>query len=83
MKLSGLPLPRTMYEPRPHAAGNNSHVALTRTYRSLTSDQHVLAVVVLPGHIVVMAAHDFHIGFERRDFSRALDLILPDLVMKR
>src|SRR5208337_1905623 len=58
---------------RPHAAGNNSHVALTRTYRSLTSDQHVLAVMVLPGHVVVMAADDFHIGFERRDFSRALD----------
>src|SRR5258708_18092527 len=58
---------------RPHAAGNNSHVALTRTYRSLTSDQHVLAVVVLPGHVVVVTTHHFHIGFERRDFFRALE----------
>src|SRR5581483_387517 len=27
---------------RAHAAGDDSHVALTRTYRSLTSDQYVL-----------------------------------------
>src|SRR6266849_3821855 len=55
-----------------HAAGNNSHVAFTRTHCPLASDEHVLAVVVLPGHIVVMAAYDFHIGFERRNFSRRL-----------
>src|SRR5260221_5196366 len=57
---------------RSHAAGNNSHVALTRTHRALTRDEHVLSVLVLPSHVVVVATHDFHIGFERRDFSRAL-----------
>src|SRR5271166_5047352 len=56
---------------RAHAAGDDSHIAFTRTHRALTRDEHVLAVVVLPGHIVVMAAYDFHIGLERRDFSRA------------
>src|SRR2546427_2183420 len=53
---------------RTHAAGDDSHVAFTRTHGALTRDEHVLPVVVLPGHIVVMAAHDFHIGFQRRDF---------------
>src|SRR5579864_5685487 len=57
---------------RAHAAGNDSHVPLTRTNCALPCDEHVLAVVVLPGHVVVMAAYDFHIGFERRDFSRSL-----------
>src|SRR6266478_7003010 len=31
---------------RSHAAGNNSHVALTRTHCTFTRDEHVLAVVV-------------------------------------
>src|SRR5713226_8829279 len=57
---------------RAHAAWDDSHVALTRADCSLTHDEHVLAVVVLPGHIVVMAAYDFHIGFKRRNFSRTL-----------
>src|SRR5580700_4409743 len=57
---------------RPHAAGNNSHVAFTRTYCALARDEHVLAIVVLPSHVVVMAAHDFNILFERWDFSRAM-----------
>jgi FtsP/CotA-like multicopper oxidase with cupredoxin domain len=38
----------------------------------LARDEHVLAIVVLPSHVVVMAAHKFHIGFERWNFSRAL-----------
>ena len=44
---------------RAHAAGDDSHVAFTRTNSTLTRDEHVLAVVVLPGHVVVMAAHNF------------------------
>src|SRR5439155_1932882 len=57
---------------RSHAAGDDSHVAFTRTHCTLTRDEHVLAIVVLPCHIVVMAAHNFHTGFECRDFSSAL-----------
>src|SRR6266481_4065539 len=57
---------------RSHAARNDPHVPLTSAYSALAGDEHVLAIMVLPGHVVVMAAHDFHIGFERRDFSRAL-----------
>src|SRR5438094_10019278 len=38
---------------RAHAAGDDSHVAFTRTNSTLTRDEHVLAVVVLPGHVVV------------------------------
>src|ERR1700693_5225230 len=49
---------------RPHAAGNNSHVAFTRTDCALSRDEDVLAVVVLPGHVIVLTTHDFHIGFE-------------------
>src|SRR5262249_38248678 len=55
---------------RAHAAGNDSHVALTRTHCSLACDEYVLAIVVLPGHVVVMAADNFHIGPERRDLTR-------------
>src|SRR4051812_14615916 len=32
-----------------HAAGNDAQVALACTHRALPSDQHVLAIVVLPG----------------------------------
>src|SRR5205823_6820858 len=39
---------------------------------SLTRYEHVLAVVVLPGHVVVMATYNFHIGFERGNLSRRL-----------
>src|ERR1700723_4086813 len=58
---------------RSHAARNNSHVAFTRTYCALARDEHVLTVMVFPGLVVVMAAHDLYIGFERRNFSRALN----------
>ena len=44
---------------RSRAARDNSHVSLASAHRALTRDDHVLAIVVLPGHIVVMAAHDF------------------------
>src|ERR1700733_7029415 len=50
---------------RSHAARDDSHVALARADCPLTRDEHVLAVVVLPGHIIVMAADNFHIRFER------------------
>ena len=49
---------------RAHAARDDPHIAHTRTHCTLTRDEHVLAVVVLPGHVVVMAAHNFHIGFK-------------------
>src|SRR6266849_8526793 len=39
---------------RSHAAWDDSHVALTRADCSLTRDHHVLAVVMLPGHVVVI-----------------------------
>src|SRR5581483_12475648 len=55
---------------RAHAAGNDPHVPFPRTHCSFARDEHVLAIVVLPGHVVVMAAYNFHIGLERRDFSR-------------
>src|SRR5215471_7093071 len=58
---------------RAHTPRDNSHVALTRAYRTLARDEHVVAVVVLPGHVVVMAAHDFQIGFEPGNLSRGLD----------
>src|SRR5579883_2141974 len=57
----------------PHTAGDDSHVSLTRTHCALPRDEHVLAVVVLPSHVVVMAAHHFYIGLEHRDLSRTLD----------
>ena len=42
----------------------------TRTHCALTRNEDVLSpLVVLPGHVLVMAAYGFHIGFERRDFS--------------
>ncbi len=44
---------------RSHAARDNSHVAFACPDCFLPRDEHVLAVVVLPGHVVVMAAHDF------------------------
>src|SRR5437870_3968024 len=44
---------------RSHAARDNSHVAFACPDCFLTRDEHVLAVVVLPGHVVVMAAHNF------------------------
>src|SRR2546425_6159406 len=34
---------------RTHAAGNDSHISFTRTDGALAGDEHVLAVVVLPG----------------------------------
>src|SRR5262249_142055 len=42
-----------------HAAGNNSHVTCSSAHCSLARDQHVLAVVALPGNIVVVAVHRF------------------------
>jgi hypothetical protein len=50
---------------RTHAARDNAHVSLTSTHCALAGDEHVLAVVVLPGHVVVMAAHDRDIRIER------------------
>src|SRR5262249_57446411 len=57
---------------RPHAAGDDAHVSLTSAHCALAGDEHVLAVVVLPGHVVVMATHDRDIRFEPRSFSRRL-----------
>src|SRR5260370_13234819 len=45
---------------RSHAARNDPHVSLTSAYSALAGDEHVLAIMVLPGHIVVLAAPDFH-----------------------
>src|ERR1051326_296294 len=57
---------------RSHAAGNDSYVTLTRADGALARDKHVLAILVLPGHVGVMATYDFHTGLERGNFSRAL-----------
>src|SRR6266571_3806493 len=72
MKLSGLPLPRTMYERAPMLPGMIPMSPSRARTRSLARDEYVLAVVMFPRHVVVVATHDFHIGFERRDLSRAL-----------
>ena len=65
-----------LYMPAQRAMRVGSHGALhystMRTDCALTRDQHVLSIMVHPRHVIVMAAHDFHIGFKRRDFSRAL-----------
>src|ERR1700690_4241153 len=50
-----IPLAAHDVRPRPHAAWNDPHVAFPRPYSSFARDQHVLAIVMLPSHIVVMA----------------------------
>src|ERR1051325_11563495 len=38
---------------RAHTARDDAHVSLASTHCALAGDEHVLAIVVLPGHVVV------------------------------
>ena len=55
-KDSGLPSPRTMYEPRAHRARDDAQLAGAGADRALAGHQHLLAEVDLLGDVVVVAA---------------------------
>src|SRR5690242_21698908 len=52
---------------RPHAAGNDSQIALPGPHRALARDQHVLAEMLLSRHVIVMAVDRLQLRLERRD----------------
>src|SRR5260370_10281161 len=52
----------------PHAAGDDAHIALTRTHGALAGHHDVLTVMVLPGNVVVVAVHRLNVGVEGGHF---------------
>src|SRR5260370_21459915 len=52
----------------PHAAGDDAHIALTRTHGALAGHHDVLTVLVLPGNEVVVAVPRLNFGVEGAHF---------------
>ena len=53
-----------------HTSWDNPHVAFARSNSTFSRYEYVLAVVVLPAHIIMVTVHRFEPSFEFWDLSR-------------